>query len=93
MAKNAEPVEMKTNEIEVYDPMRITETVILPRATGKEEDTLFVALNGKGYTIKRGVPVQVPRPIAEIIRESERQKDKQAAFEEEMAQRAQQGHG
>ena len=37
--------------------------VTLPRATGKEEDYVFVALNGKGYTIRRGVPVQIPRPV------------------------------
>ena len=31
--------------------------VTLPRATGKEEDFVFVGLNGKGYTVRRGVTV------------------------------------
>ena len=34
--------------------------VTLPRATGREEDFVFVALNGKGYTIRRGQTVLVP---------------------------------
>lgn len=78
MAKTAEPVKAP-------DLM----TVTLPRATGKEEDSLFVALNGKGYTIKRGVPVRVPRAIYNIIAESRRQQERQAAFEEQMQALAQ----
>ena len=66
-------------------------TVTLPRATGKEEDTLFVALNGKGYTIKRGTPVRVPRAIYNIIAESRRQQERQAAFEDQMQALAQNG--
>lgn len=80
MAKTAEPVKAP-------DLM----TVTMPRATGKEEDSLFVALNGKGYTIKRGVPVRVPRAIYNIIAESRRQQERQAAFEEQMQALAQSG--
>lgn len=60
------------------------ETITLPRATGKEDDTLFVSLNGKGYNIKRGVPVRVPRPIADIIRESERQTIRQIGYKDKL---------
>ena len=45
-------------------------TVTLPRATGKEENFVFVGLNGKGWRILRGVPVRVPRPVAQILAES-----------------------
>lgn len=55
-------------------------SITLPRATGKEEDTVFVGLNGKGYTIRRGVSVQVPRPVYEILAESERQEQRQQDF-------------
>lgn len=55
-------------------------TVNLPRATGKEEDFVFVGLNGKGYTIRRGVSVRVPRPVYEILRESLRQQQRQEDF-------------
>ena len=55
-------------------------SVTLPRATGKEEDFVFVGLNGKGYTIRRGVTVQVPRPVYEILAESQRQIQRQEEF-------------
>ncbi|MBR7010828.1 MAG: hypothetical protein IKI02_07975 [Oscillospiraceae bacterium] len=55
-------------------------SVTLPRATGKEEDFVFVGLNGKGYTIRRGVTVRVPRPVAEILTEARRQQERQQAF-------------
>ena len=55
-------------------------SVTLPRATGKEEDSLFVGLNGKGYTIRRGVSVRVPRPVYEIMAESQRQQLRQQDF-------------
>ena len=55
-------------------------TVHLPRATGNEEDSLFVALNGKGYTIRRGEAVKVPRPVADILDEAERQRRRQMEY-------------
>lgn len=54
--------------------------VTLPRATGREEDFVFVGLNGKGYTIRRGVTVQVPRPVYDILTESQRQRQRQQEF-------------
>ena len=55
-------------------------SVTLPRATGKEEDFVFVGLNGKGYTIRRGVAVRVPRPVYEILAESRRQEQRREDF-------------
>ena len=55
-------------------------TITLPRATGKEEDLVFVGLNGKGYTIRRGVAVRVPRPVYEILAEAQRQERRQQDF-------------
>ena len=55
-------------------------SVTLPRATGKEEDFVFVGLNGKGYTIRRGVTVRVPRPVYEILAESRRQERRREDF-------------
>ena len=55
-------------------------TVTLPRATGMEEDFVFVGLNGKGYTIRRGVTVRVPRPVYEILAESRRQEQRREDF-------------
>ena len=55
-------------------------TVSLPRATGREEDFVFVGLNGKGYTVRRGLTVRVPRPVAEILAEARRQEQRREAF-------------
>ena len=54
--------------------------VSLPRATGREEDFVFVGLNGKGYTVCRGVTVRVLRPVAEILAEARRQEQRREAF-------------
>ena len=55
-------------------------TVTLPRATGKEEDFVFVGLNGKGYTVRRGVTVRVPRSVAEVLAEARRQEQRREDF-------------
>lgn len=52
-----------------------TVTIRLPRAAYGEEDTVFVGVNGKGYRIQRGVDVEVPRSVAEVLRNSEDAKD------------------
>ena len=39
----------------------------LPRAPKGEDNFLMVTLNGKGYRIQRGVEVEVPETIAEIV--------------------------
>ena len=60
-------------------------TVLLPRATGREEDFVFVALNGKAYKIRRGIPVRVPRPVYDILRESQRMQERQDRYDEQLA--------
>ena len=41
--------------------------------TRTENSDLFVGYNGTPYLIKRGVDVEVPKAVADIIAESERQ--------------------
>ena len=60
--------------------MKMTKIVHLPRATGKQENFLFVGLNGKNWQIQRGVDVEVPLPVAEIIEEAPRAEDRAAAY-------------
>ena len=64
----------------VSKPEQETVSVTLPRATGKEENFVFVGFNGRGYNILRGEPVSVPRPVAEILDEAERQQLRQEQF-------------
>lgn len=84
MAKN----EVNTVPAEPTDPMKEFVQVRLPRATGREEDTLFVSLNGKGYNIKRGTTVRLPKPVYAILVERERQIDRQAAYDAQLQQQA-----
>ena len=48
-----------------------TVTIKLPKAARNEADFITASLNGKAYKIMRGIPVEVPRALAEIIRNSE----------------------
>lgn len=41
--------------------------------SGKYSSDVFVAVNGKGYQIKRGVKVQVPRSVALVLQASKDQ--------------------
>lgn len=56
------------------------ETITLPRKKelGKNQQE-FYSVNGKNYLVKLGVPVQVPKALAELIRDNQAMED--AAFE------------
>lgn len=45
------------------------EEVFVPKAS-KNDDSLFVSVNGKRILIKKGVAVKVPKAHAEVIRNS-----------------------
>lgn len=87
----ADQIEVKTAPEKRANSMRQYETVSLPRATGKEEDFVFVGLNGKGYTIKKGLPVRVPKPVAAILHERERQLNRLQDYQNRMIEKAQRG--
>lgn len=42
------------------------------------KDDVFVAINGVGYQIQRGIPVKVPRKVAILIEQSMQQDEKTA---------------
>lgn len=48
-------------------------TVKLFKDTGRYKDDVFVAVNGVGMIVPRGVEVQIPRKYAEVLRNSEKQ--------------------
>jgi len=85
MATATTAKEVKTAET-VEKPSAYPEkvTIRLPRALPGEEDTLFVGVNGKGYRIKKGVDVAVPRSVAEVLRHSEDAKDAALRYVESM---------
>lgn len=59
-------------------------TVKLFADSGKYRDDLFVSVNGRRFGIKRGEEVSVPRPIADVIAESEAQDKRTAALIERL---------
>lgn len=44
-------------------------TVFIPRLS-KNDDSLFVAVNGKRILVKKGEAVELPAPFAEVIENS-----------------------
>ena len=55
-------------------------TVIVPR-TNKDEDDLRVWVNDRSWLIKRGVKVEVPECVAEVILRSQEIQDKVMNYE------------
>lgn len=53
--------------------------------TKTEKDDVFVGVNGKTYLIKRGVEVEVPRAVAEILAHKERMLETAIEFEASIA--------
>lgn len=52
------------------DPMMEKVSVHVPKIPG-EDPMLYVGLNGKGWNIPRGKTVEVPKPVADIIAQSQ----------------------
>lgn len=58
-------------------------TIKLP-LTRSEKDDVWVGLNGKSYLIKRGVNVEVPAGVAEILQHQEEMINLAMEYEEAM---------
>lgn len=63
--------ETKTKKSKLF-PDEPLVTIKLP-ITRTEKDDVWVAVNGKSMQIKRGVAVEVPRCIAEVLEHQEKQ--------------------
>ena len=59
-------------------------TIKLFADSGRYRDDLFVSVNGRRFGIKRGVEVSLPRPVADVIAESEAQDKRTAAMIERL---------
>ena len=55
------------------------EEVYVPK-TSKDDDSLFVSVNGKRILVKKGIHVKVPKAHAEVIRNSFEQSAKNDEF-------------
>ena len=67
--KKNEAVEAEKNEAVVETGPKMVK-VRIPR-TKKDEEDVFVSVNLRTYIIKRGVEVEVPEFVAEVLRHQE----------------------
>jgi hypothetical protein len=58
--------------------------------TRSEKDDVYVAVNGKSFLIKRGVPVEVPDYVAEVLQHSEEMLAEAMEFEAQASAKAEQ---
>lgn len=65
--KKAEKVE----KMEKAAPQMVQ--IMLFKDSDKYKDDVFVAVNGKSFQIQRGVPVEVPNYVAEVLNSSMKQ--------------------
>lgn len=87
MATNKEtvrvnPATVQENSPSVQEqPAEKMVKVRIPR-TSKNQEDMFVSVNMKTYLIKRGVEVEVPESVAEVLRHQEEALEAIMEFEE-----------
>ena len=79
MANTTEKKETTKKEIKMVK-------IRLPRMR-KDQNDVTVGINGKIYKIQRGVEVEVPEAVAKEIERSERVRDRNLAFIEDLTSR------
>lgn len=60
--------------------MEKTIKIKLPKTRGEQED-VFVSVNNRTFLIQRGVQVEVPESVAEVLRHQEEMLEKIMEFE------------
>ncbi len=73
--KTSKPVQ-KTEKKEKFDAKKYYNEKVkvkLFKDTGRYKDDVFVAVNGVGMLVPRGVEVEIPRKYAEVLMNSEKQ--------------------
>lgn len=71
-AARAEAAAM-ASEVKEVSPTPLAEKTVrikLFKDNSKYKDDVFVGVNGKGWLIKRGIPVEVPEIVAEVLEQS-----------------------
>lgn len=65
--------------MDMAEAKKKTETIRLFSDGGKYKGDLFVSVNGVNYKIRRGVEVEVPPEVAEVLEHSQMQDELTAA--------------
>lgn len=68
---------------EVKSPASEEELVTIKLPRDKKEDSVFVSINEKTWLIKRGVEVEVPKCVAEVLALQEKALEEAYEFEAE----------
>ena len=65
-------VEQETKSVKATskDPWKDMVEIRLPKPLMNEENFVIASVNGKVFKIKKGIPVKVPAPIAEVLEHS-----------------------
>lgn len=71
MASKVAPKTNKQPEAASYYNQLVT--VKLFKDNGRYKDDVFVAVNGVGMIVPRGIEVKIPRKYAEVLKNSEKQ--------------------
>ena len=77
----------ETKATKVADPWKEMVAIKLPKATNGEPNYVIASVNGKAFKIQRGVKVEVPAPIAEVIEHSFLAQDEAEEFIENKAEK------
>ena len=60
-------------------------TVLLPRGRKQEENFVIVSVNGRSWKIMKGVEVQVPDYVAEVLENAQMMADTARRYVDRMA--------
>ena len=85
--KAAEETASEKKIKKVSDPYKDMVTIRLP-LTREETDDVAVGVNGRTWLIKRGVNVEVPKCVAEVLRHSEKMLMQSLEFEASAAEKS-----
>lgn len=69
-------------EIKKDTPKEKTVKIKIPLERGGNNEDVYVAVNGRSWSIKRGVYVEVPECVKEVLDNSEAMYQEAMAFEE-----------
>ncbi len=61
-------------------------TIMLPRGRKNEENFVIVSVNGRSFKIMKGVEVQVPVYVAEVLENGRMMADEARRYVEKMAE-------
>lgn len=74
--------EVEQEKAKVIDPWQQMEAIKLPKAVNGELNYQIASVNGRVFKIQKGVVVNVPAPIAEVLLHSEQAIEAAELFEE-----------